>query len=114
VGSRGAAEGRSLGPGYAHSGDHRVDHTQYDTASSLRLITKVFGLPTLPGLAQRDSALQANGLPPMGDMTAALNLGPTGGSPDALPAPVNSRWMLLLSALGLIGLAGFARYRERL
>jgi len=91
-----------------------VDHTQYDTASSLRLITKVFGLPTLPGLALRDSSLQANGLPPMGDMTAALTLTPTGGSPDALPAPVNSRWMLLLSALGLIGLAGFARYRERL
>ena len=30
-----------------------VDHTQYDTASILRLITRRFGLPTLGGLAAR-------------------------------------------------------------
>jgi acid phosphatase len=51
-----------------------VDHTQYDTASVLRLITRRFNLPKLPGLQARDKALVANGLPVMGDMTAALDL----------------------------------------
>ncbi len=51
-----------------------VDHTQYDTASVLRLITRTFGLDTLPGLTTRDNALKANGAQPMGDLTAALNL----------------------------------------
>ena len=51
-----------------------VDHTQYDTASILRLITRRFGLPTLSGLAARDAALQAAGAAPMGDLTNALNL----------------------------------------
>lgn len=51
-----------------------VDHTQYDTASTLRLITRRFGLPTLDGLAARDKALKANGAPAMGDLTNALNL----------------------------------------
>ncbi|MEO6688373.1 MAG: alkaline phosphatase family protein, partial [Dokdonella sp.] len=51
-----------------------VDHTQYDTASALRLITHVFGLPTLPGLAQRDEALQQNGFPAMGDLSQSLDL----------------------------------------
>jgi acid phosphatase len=50
-----------------------VDHTQYDTTSILRFITKRFALPELPGLAERDAALKANGHPPMGDLTAALN-----------------------------------------
>jgi hypothetical protein len=54
-----------------------VDHTQYDTASVLRLITHRFSLPALPGLQQRDNALIANGLPAMGDLTAALDLAPT-------------------------------------
>jgi len=36
----------------------------------------VFNLPTLPGLAARDGALQTNGFPPMGDLTAALDLRP--------------------------------------
>jgi acid phosphatase len=49
-----------------------VDHTQYDTTSILRFITRRFDLPILPGLAARDAALQANGHPPMGDLTAAL------------------------------------------
>ncbi|MGA8610778.1 MAG: acid phosphatase [Xanthobacteraceae bacterium] len=49
-----------------------VDHTQYDTTSILRFITRRFDLPTLPGLAQRDDALRANWLPPMGDLTNAL------------------------------------------
>ncbi|MBS0518151.1 MAG: acid phosphatase [Proteobacteria bacterium] len=49
-----------------------VDHTQYDTTSILRFITRRFDLPILPGLAARDAALQANGLPPMGDLTNAL------------------------------------------
>ena len=51
-----------------------VDHTPYDTASVLRLITRVFDLPTLPGLRQRDQALQAHGHPPMGDLSQALDL----------------------------------------
>jgi acid phosphatase len=51
-----------------------VDHTQYDTASILRLITRRFGLPVLPGIALRDNALVAHGAPPMGDLTNALKL----------------------------------------
>jgi acid phosphatase len=51
-----------------------VDHTQYDTASVLRLITRRFALPTLPGLAARDAALKAAGGQAMGDLTNALNL----------------------------------------
>jgi len=51
-----------------------VDHTQYDTASVLRLITRRFGLDTLPGLQKRDDALKAGGLQPMGDLTKALAL----------------------------------------
>jgi acid phosphatase len=49
-----------------------VDHTQYDTTSILRLITKRFGLPVLPGLVARDEALKAHGHPPMGDLSKAL------------------------------------------
>jgi acid phosphatase len=52
-----------------------VDHTPYDTASILRLITRRFGLEILPGIAQRDSALAAHGAAPMGDLTSALDLG---------------------------------------
>ncbi len=51
-----------------------VDHTPYDTASILRFITHRWSLPVLPGLQLRDSSLQAHGLPPMGDLTAALEL----------------------------------------
>jgi acid phosphatase len=51
-----------------------VDHTQYDTTSILRFITHRFNLPTLPGLAARDSALVANGGQAMGDLTNALDL----------------------------------------
>ncbi len=51
-----------------------VDHTQYDTASVLRLITRVFGTDALPGVTARDDALKANGNPAMGDLTNALNL----------------------------------------
>ncbi len=54
-----------------------VDHTQYDTASILRFITRRFDLPKLSGLQQRDAALVAKGEPPMGDLTAALDLVPT-------------------------------------
>jgi phospholipase C len=88
-----------------------VDHTQYDTASVLRLITHVFGLPELPGLAARDAALVANGAPPMGDLTAALDLGPAA---SAVPAPVNDAWMLEmeLAALAAAG-AGVVAARRR-
>lgn len=51
-----------------------VDHTQYDTTSILRLITHRYNLPVLPGLTRRDDALIANGNPPMGDLTNALDL----------------------------------------
>jgi acid phosphatase len=51
-----------------------VDHTQYDTASILRLITRRFDLDVLPGITQRDQALNAHGAPPMGDLTDALAL----------------------------------------
>jgi len=50
-----------------------VDHTQYDTASTLRFITHRFGLTPLAGLLQRDNALVANGNKPMGDLTSALD-----------------------------------------
>jgi acid phosphatase len=51
-----------------------VDHTQYDTGSILRLITKVFALEPLRGVTARDRALAAAGSKPMGDLTNALNL----------------------------------------
>lgn len=49
-----------------------VDHTVYDTASILRLITRTFGLETLEGLKHRDDAMRARGQKPMGDLTNAL------------------------------------------
>lgn len=49
-----------------------VDHTVYDTASILRLITRVHGLETLDGLKRRDDAMRARGQSPMGDLTNAL------------------------------------------
>ncbi|HEY0286765.1 MAG TPA: acid phosphatase [Pseudomonas sp.] len=49
-----------------------VDHTIYDTASILRLITRVHGLERLNGLSERDNAMIARGQPPMGDLTNAL------------------------------------------
>ena len=52
-----------------------VDHTVYDTASILRLITRTFGLEKLDGLKQRDEAMIARGQQPMGDLTNALDLG---------------------------------------
>ena len=49
-----------------------VDHTQYDTTSILRFITRRFNLPILAGLAARDAVLKANGHPAMGDLSDAL------------------------------------------
>jgi acid phosphatase len=57
-----------------------IDHTQYDTASILRFITRTFGLETLPGLAQRDAALIKNGGVKMGDLTNALDFTPAPAS----------------------------------
>jgi acid phosphatase len=51
-----------------------VDHTQYDTASILRLIARRFELDRLPGITMRDEGLAAHGAPPMGDLTNALEL----------------------------------------
>jgi acid phosphatase len=75
-------KGDKLGPGsripaiiispYAKAGT--VDHTQYDSASTIRLIAKRFGLAALPGITARDTALVAAGNPAMGDLTKALNV----------------------------------------
>jgi len=52
-----------------------VDHTVYDTGSIARLIIRRFGLETLPGLTERDTAMMAaEGFRP-GDLTAALDFG---------------------------------------
>jgi acid phosphatase len=51
-----------------------VDHTPYDTASVLRLMTRRFDLEPLPGVIGRDRALVSYAQPPMGDLTAALDL----------------------------------------
>jgi acid phosphatase len=59
---------------YARKG--YVDRTQYDTASILRFITRRWSLEPLPGIVERDAALVANGLPPMGDLSAALTVSP--------------------------------------
>lgn len=53
-----------------------VDHTVYDTASILRLITRVFQLEKLDGLKQRDDAMTARGQQPMGDLSNALQFNP--------------------------------------
>jgi acid phosphatase len=52
-----------------------VDHTPYDTTSILRFITARFELPVLHGIAVRDAAVRANGEPPLGDLTNALDFG---------------------------------------
>lgn len=57
-----------------------IDHTQYDTASILRFITRTFGLETLPGLTQRDAALVKNGGVKMGDLTNSLDFTQTPAS----------------------------------
>jgi acid phosphatase len=49
-----------------------VDHTVYDTASILRLITRVHGLEKLDGLKERDEEMLTRGQEPMGDLTKAL------------------------------------------
>ncbi|MDD0815340.1 acid phosphatase [Curvibacter sp. HBC28] len=49
-----------------------VDHTFYDTTSILRFITRLHGLPTLQGLAERDAAFRARGERPPGDLSAAF------------------------------------------
>jgi acid phosphatase len=77
-------QGDLLGPGaripaliispFAKHGS--VDHTQYDTESILRLITRRFGLVVLPGISMRDKGLAEHGAPPMGDLTEALELRP--------------------------------------
>ncbi|QGZ65772.1 acid phosphatase [Paraburkholderia acidisoli] len=51
-----------------------VDHTIYDTASILRLVTRVYDLEPLDGVRSRDEAMRARGQAPMGDLTNALNL----------------------------------------
>ena len=50
-----------------------VDHTFYDTTSILRLITRLYDLPKLEGIAIRDAAFQSRGTPAPGDLTGALS-----------------------------------------
>jgi phospholipase C len=50
-----------------------VDHTEYDTTSILRLITRRFGLPVLPGIQARDEKVKAGGGRALGDLSGALN-----------------------------------------
>lgn len=49
-----------------------VDHTVYDTGSVMRLINRVFDVPPLEGIVDRDRAMKARGQQPMGDLTQAL------------------------------------------
>ena len=49
-----------------------VDHTEYDTTSIIRFLTTRYDLPKLAGIKMRDDALAANGNPPLGDLTNAL------------------------------------------
>jgi acid phosphatase len=49
-----------------------VDHTEYDTTSILRLITRRFGLPVLPGIRDRDEKVKARGGRALGDLSGAL------------------------------------------
>ncbi len=49
-----------------------IDRTPYDTGSVLRFVTRRWNLEPLPGVVERDRALVANGQPPMGDLSAAL------------------------------------------
>jgi acid phosphatase len=51
-----------------------VDRTPYDTTSILRLITKRFHLPILPGIQARDEKVKANGGEPLGDLSNSLLL----------------------------------------
>jgi acid phosphatase len=51
-----------------------VDHTQYDTESVLRLMTRRFDLEPLPGMLAREQGLAAHAEYPVGDLTNALTL----------------------------------------
>ena len=50
-----------------------VDHTLYDTASTLRFITHRYSLPVLGGLQTRDDAVTTSTGKPMGDLTNVLS-----------------------------------------
>ena len=83
AGHLGLPQGRIVGPGsripaiiispFARKGF--VDHTPYDTTSILRFIMERFELPTLHGIMVRDRAVAANGQPPLGDLSGALDFG---------------------------------------
>ena len=51
-----------------------VDHAPNDSTSPIRFMIHRFGLRNLEGLAKRDATLAANGLPPMSDLSEALDL----------------------------------------
>ena len=81
VGPRGAAEGRSLGAGHAHSGaawsrrspDAAMSTTRSTTpARSPASSPAASACEKLPGLTLREQAMVAAGGPPPGDLTAAL------------------------------------------
>ena len=50
-----------------------VDHSFYDTTSILRLITRLYDLPVLEGIAVRNLAMKERGAMPPGDLTGALS-----------------------------------------
>jgi acid phosphatase len=58
-----------------HARHGEVDHSIYDTGSIARFITRRWGLPKLPGLVERETAMTAAGGPPPGDLTGALRFG---------------------------------------
>ncbi|HWU02125.1 MAG TPA: acid phosphatase, partial [Novosphingobium sp.] len=57
-----------------HAKKAHVDHTIYDTGSIARFITRRFGLAPLPGIVERDRAMQAHSGHAPGDLTGALDL----------------------------------------
>src|SRR5699024_5416572 len=57
-----------------HAKKGHVDHTACDTGSIQRFLNRRFGLNPLPGIIQRDEAMQkASGVQP-GDLTSTLDL----------------------------------------
>ena len=83
LGPRGAAEGRPLGAGHAHPGDHRLAVRQEGLSSTTRPTTRPRSCASSPSASScrccaaswcATAAVAANGEPPLGDLTGALDL----------------------------------------